>query len=282
MIKTGLTVLVAGMMALAAGTAMAAIAGPADNNIRFTVHNFSNDQGSNLPTRVYKSSNEDQICIFCHTPHNANPSRPLWNKVLPTQSFNMYTSSASLTTVARKVTMPGPESLLCLSCHDGRTAVNVLHNTRNPVAVDQGDGSKVMPMDGFGTDIMSMGQLGFAGYGANLGKLNNESSEITDTTYGANLTDDHPISFSYTGAYGEKVAKGDDSLKDINLARTQGARFFGKDNRVECSSCHNPHVAYGESRWGGVLDPVPGNSALKPFLVRDNDGSALCLACHNK
>jgi DNA-binding MarR family transcriptional regulator len=27
-----------------------------------------------------KSTNEQQVCIFCHTPHNASPIQPLWNR----------------------------------------------------------------------------------------------------------------------------------------------------------------------------------------------------------
>lgn len=36
---------------------------------------------------------------------------------------------------------------------------------------------------------------------------------------------------------------------------------------VQCNSCHNPHVQY--------IDPVQGD-----FLVMNNAGSAMCLACH--
>jgi hypothetical protein len=28
----------------------------------------------------YKATIEDRICVFCHTPHNASPQTPLWNK----------------------------------------------------------------------------------------------------------------------------------------------------------------------------------------------------------
>ena len=97
--------------------------------------------------------------------------------------------------------------------------------------------------------------------------------------YGRNLADDHPISFSYTAAYEEKAQNGSFSLRTVSEARGRGVRFFGSSNRIECSSCHNPHVAYGASRMG---ETGVGNPALDPFLVRDNVGSALCLACHNK
>ena len=29
-----------------------------------------------------KALTEDQVCIFCHTPHNATPLTPLWNRAI--------------------------------------------------------------------------------------------------------------------------------------------------------------------------------------------------------
>ncbi|MDU0460676.1 MAG: hypothetical protein RW306_18250, partial [Geobacteraceae bacterium] len=34
-----------------------------------------------------------QICIFCHTPHNSNPQGPLWNRRDTSQVFARYTSN---------------------------------------------------------------------------------------------------------------------------------------------------------------------------------------------
>jgi len=256
-----------------------------DFNIRYTVHNMSNN-GFGI-SRYINSNHEEQICVFCHTPHNAKPSQPLWNKVLPTTVFNMYTSSSTLSPTAKKVTTPGPESMLCLSCHDGRTAINVLHNTSNSntlpagtdKVVDVGSGGPDLYSDGITktngfTEGVALGSLGFTNYGANLGKLGTGASQ-TDSMYGGNLTDDHPISFSYPAAVADKPV----DLQTMAYAQSKGIRFFGPTNRLECSSCHNPHVAYG---WTTVGSTGIGDPTLKPFLIRDNIGSALCLACHNK
>ncbi len=64
---------------------------------------------------------ESQVCIFCHTPHNASPAAPLWNRHSPTAYYRIYRSA---TTEAR-VDQPGPASLLCLSCHDGSLALGL-------------------------------------------------------------------------------------------------------------------------------------------------------------
>ncbi|MGD8450794.1 MAG: cytochrome c3 family protein [Phycisphaerae bacterium] len=64
---------------------------------------------------------ETQVCIFCHTPHNADPAAPLWNRHQPTTYYRIYRSD---TTDAR-IGQPGPASRLCLSCHDGSIALGL-------------------------------------------------------------------------------------------------------------------------------------------------------------
>ena len=64
----------------------------------------------------------DQICIFCHTPHNASTTNntPLWNHGVTAQSFTPYAS----TTLNATVGDPGDTSIACLSCHDGTVAID--------------------------------------------------------------------------------------------------------------------------------------------------------------
>lgn len=94
--------LVAGL--LATGIAHAKIAGSA--------HDFSG-----------RSWSGGEICIVCHTPHNANSTTgaPLWNRAVPdATSYQIYQSPTLKTTLLA----PGPESIVCLSCHDGTLAVD--------------------------------------------------------------------------------------------------------------------------------------------------------------
>lgn len=66
---------------------------------------------------------DQQICIFCHTPHNADitvTDAPLWNHAVTTQVYELYNS----TTMDATVTQPAGASRLCLSCHDGTVAVD--------------------------------------------------------------------------------------------------------------------------------------------------------------
>ncbi len=282
-------------------------------NIRFTFHNLSNNADSTKGLTIderhqYSQGNYEtsQVCIFCHTPHNASPSVPLWNKKMPLGSgggnidtwFTMYTSSSTLSATARSAKKPGPESLLCLSCHDGRTAINVVHNAKEAGATAGSNrvfsiGNYETSFDATGLDAdggIPLGDFGvFDGmwmnknlYGSNLGKT------AADPYAGTNLADDHPISFSYTQA---QANKGDNFLNPIDTVTAKGPRirFFGSDNRIECSTCHDPHVYYAFDTNGWRADANNTDSyrnapykELKPFLVMSNSGSKLCLACHNK
>jgi predicted CXXCH cytochrome family protein len=64
-----------------------------------------------------------ELCIVCHTPHNANltvTTAPLWNhSVTAVAAYTLY-SSSTLNAVPGQ---PGNESRLCLSCHDGTVAL---------------------------------------------------------------------------------------------------------------------------------------------------------------
>jgi predicted CXXCH cytochrome family protein len=64
-----------------------------------------------------------EICIVCHTPHNADVSvtnAPLWNHESTTATFTPYSSASMDATVGQ----PDASSKLCLSCHDGTVAVD--------------------------------------------------------------------------------------------------------------------------------------------------------------
>jgi predicted CXXCH cytochrome family protein len=90
----------------------------ADESVVNSVHDLS----ARGPGRIH-AVDEDQICIFCHTPHNAAPQTPLWNRENPRTHYRIYESS---TTDAR-IDQPSGPSKMCLSCHDGSLALgNVL------------------------------------------------------------------------------------------------------------------------------------------------------------
>jgi predicted CXXCH cytochrome family protein len=166
-----------------------------------------------------------EICVVCHTPHNADTSvaeAPLWNHAVTTADFTVYSSP---TFDGGPSGQPGGASRLCLSCHDGTVA-----------------------LDAFG---------GGAGTGGNViggGAL-----------IGTDLSDDHPISFTYDSA----LATSDGGLADPATANSGLGGTIDADmlfaGNMECASCHDVH-----------------DSTIEPFLRVSNAASAMCLTCHNK
>lgn len=258
-----------GVGVLATSRAMAGV-----GNVSNTKHNFKVGGGSQVFT-AQAGSGADQVCVFCHTPHNAGSPLLLWNKANNSAPvFRLYTSSKTLTNATRSSSLGSDSpSLLCLGCHDGKTAMNVLHSSNIGVdpagagAIGYPAGSKLIPSSNFGAAplVMPAGEwnplLEAFDPSMNLGM----SGGATD---GLNLTDDHPIGFSYSSAYVQETSGG----LHNNIGMDSRIRFFGASKMVECSTCHDPHVE--------ATDTV--NPDLKPFLVKSNVGSGLCLTCHNK
>ena len=67
----------------------------------------------------------NEICIFCHTPHNAkmegaSPIYPLWNHATTAATYTLYRSPSLKQTPLQ----PRGPSRLCLYCHDGSIALD--------------------------------------------------------------------------------------------------------------------------------------------------------------
>lgn len=254
-----------------------AVKGP--HGVDRTIHNLSitpsteKGEGWGFGKEEY-ATHEEEVCIFCHTPHGGVANGPLWNRTLPGAGTFTHYNSATLgdTGALPAGDMARPvsdESLLCLSCHDGSVATNRVINASNtlggqPANIDQ---SPVVTTGGPDVDIEWM----FGLPASRIGTMNFLDGGLdTDT---GKLQDDHPISFSYTDAEGDA---NEQELYAIGVPSGRGIRFFGANSRVECSSCHDPHVKY-DTALDGAADP-----AYAPFLITTNQGSYLCLSCHNK
>ncbi|MHC5111276.1 MAG: cytochrome c3 family protein [Planctomycetota bacterium] len=115
-------------------------------------------------------------------------------------------------------------SRLCLSCHDGVTA-----------------------MDNYGGNTggtQAMTDPGGVGVG-------------DDPVVGLDLQNDHPIGVNYPPATGQYALTADVISAGLRLPND------GTNDRVECQSCHDPHLT-----TNGF------------FLRISNDASGLCTACH--
>ena len=224
-----------------------------ESDIAVTKHNLS----ASGPGTV-KAVSESQICVFCHTPHGATlaPNAPLWNRELSTATYTLYTSDSMDATLEQ----PGGSSKLCLSCHDGALAIGsvnfangVLGATIDMAGVDP-DGS--MPSEG-----------AEGGFTRNLG---------------TNLSNDHPISFTYDS----NLAGLDGELHDPVSAAHIGNRVPGmskpaiplENDQVQCISCHDPHITDEKflrlNRQQKTTHPTDGHFDISQDIV--------CLGCHDK
>lgn len=217
----------------------------------------------------------NEVCVFCHTPHNASKSQYygdgtagsvpgyLWNRVTPVgagANNNNYTLYGSPTLSVITVAAPTGISLMCLSCHDGVTSiavgsVNAINNILLELPLTGPVNVKASPASA-NTQIglVYNGDQLTGGWGANIGNID----PIANPNAPIDLSNDHPVSFKTAGL----TIPGMVSSWPTNPL----LRLFGSNKNMECSTCHNVH----------------DNTTYPPFLAMSNDRSAMCLACHDK
>ncbi|HJW25473.1 MAG TPA: cytochrome c3 family protein [Rhodocyclaceae bacterium] len=209
-----------------------------------------------------KATSESQMCVFCHAPHNASPSAPLWNKRNPGSTYTPYSSSTALARAGQ----PTGSSLVCLSCHDGTIALGELLNRATPVAMAGGTG----PLPAGNTNL------------------------------GTDLSDDHPVSIAYTSslaaAHGGELADPATLTGKIRLDAAgqmqcttchdphdnSNGKFLVVPNSVSalCQACHT------KSGWGTAshrTSPAAWNGAGTnpwPHTTGTTVAANACENCH--
>lgn len=112
----------------AKGPLLSDLSGPIRNK-----HNLSS-RNTGVAFHAVDNPNDprsNQICIFCHIPHSSSSQMSLWNRRDPTRYFGHY-SSATLVVDDPSVRAksqygePTGSARLCLSCHDGQTALGAV------------------------------------------------------------------------------------------------------------------------------------------------------------
>ena len=227
------------MMALAVGM----FAAPALASIVNSKHDLSANSSASIKTDY------DELCIFCHTPHQASMSvsnAPLWNRNTD-GGVDSFTTAAlydseSLTSASRPEAaglldaIKNSDVPLCLSCHDGTSMANgIIHKGAE-------EGSPVFA----------------GGIEAIDGRANLKAGENL-------LKDDHPIGMVYADV---RSAKESDfhAAVDGAVPGPNGSELPLFGGRMWCASCHAVH----------------GVAGVSSFLRASNEQSGLCLACHNK
>lgn len=246
-------------------------------------HNLS---GPNL-TVAYRATNDatnnprgQEICIFCHTPHNANVEgqAPLWNRAFSSVTFQRYTST---TLHIRHITnaqygegaQPNGSSRLCLSCHDGVSKLGVIYN------------GPEIPMAG--ADVIT----GLASFSNKL------------------ATGHHPISFVYLTGFNAKAtpqtgtihAELPASYRFLPISSSYKVKLFDTKRNgngwMQCTTCHDPHqnqsvetgpsTCYDVNGILGACDTITYTRKVAPFwnyhgtnTTATQDTGTVCKVCH--
>ncbi|MCF6201611.1 MAG: hypothetical protein L3J42_05775 [Hydrogenimonas sp.] len=224
-------------------------------------HDLSATGGGTIKANA--GQNNDEICVYCHTPHAANvdfSGAPLWNKSTPTSSFRMYgatTAGVAGQTIAGTATdaAPNAPSLACLSCHDGVSAINSIVNAPGSGGYTAGGANVAFGAAAAGTAVTMPAGVTQIGDG---------------DPAGVGLNNDHPVSITYV--------EGAASLKPVTTTITgwSGATTISdllRNGKVECGSCHDPHLGESDTFLRRNKATVGENS---------NAGSRVCLTCHDK
>lgn len=262
------------------GQSMAAVLGG--------VHDMSTGSSGSAVTGT--TADDDQVCVFCHTPHDSATTAlqviPLWNRTTTATVFTGATKYAdngsgtlSGTPLDLSIAAGGGVSLACLSCHDGTQAMSALINIPG-----SGDSWAVATYQDNATATGSMN----TGTGILQGVVN----------LGTDLSNDHPIGIQYGGGGCTSAADcaagalTDTAMKGAYLSGTQHwvdvdgllsysaadviplfDRDFGGTDMpsVECASCHDVHAATANSQIAGQM-----------LLRVSSADSAICTSCHVK
>ncbi len=199
------------------------------------------------------SSGTNQVCVFCHTPHQANAGTdgPLWNRVFQTSGFTMYSSNTLDSTIS---TQPRDFSLICLGCHDGVLA----YVTHNGNSVSTKHDLINAPGAGGIPDTSSYPNCARC-HPTIYGQPSNDYIWL-----GQDLSDDHPVSVAYPTTAVDPAFNAPPDTQ-VGWWSPTGDDLHLYNGYVECATCHNPHKPdYGA------------------FLRVSNAGSAMCLQCHVK
>jgi hypothetical protein len=229
----------------------------AQQDTKLSVHDFS--------VTYSGGATANQGCKGCHVPHGGaiagdttQPQRntvfgtatvgdyttgqnKLWDKLISTNVYQTYSSdnvTGGILGAPATSTDPAWHSYLCFSCHDGTVAA--LNIPSGTVATDN------FLVNGGNGDI--------------------------------DLTNDHPVDVAWPGTdlvnyeLTTKVTAGSTTYN------AQPMPLYGGSFKVECSTCHNPH-----------LQATTASAAFRGNFLRDgltvgapsvSDNTSLCRTCH--
>lgn len=208
------------------------------------------------------AATETEVCIFCHTPHNATSEAPLWNRFSSGVFYNPYSSSTTKASIGQ----PTGSSRLCLSCHDGTVALGLVRSRTSPIAFSGGVFNMPPGRSRLGTDLADDHPISFR-YDT---QLASDNGELVDP---ASLIADVRLDFRGELQCTSCHDPHDDRYGD----------FLVRDNQESalCLTCHDPTYWQGSIHRSSVatwnsngVDPWPHTEEI---TVLENG----CASCHS-
>ncbi len=246
-----------------------------------TVHNLSVSGPGSI-----KATNEDEICLFCHTPHNSRPISPLWNRKDPGGPYTLYNSSTKQAVTGQ----PDGSSILCLSCHDGTIALGNIISRKNDIDFTASITTMPSGNSNLTTDLSNDHPVSFI-YNTSLAAVDGQLANPENITHGVKLEssklqctschDPHKNIYSdflvETTQYSTLCVTCHQKTNWTNSShKTSVKTWNGSDPNPwshttwtnvaqnACENCHNPHNANG-----------------KPRLLKYTQEEYNCFDCHN-
>lgn len=199
----------------------------------------------------------DRLCSYCHSPHipAAGIKDPLWARAAKggTSNWGKY-SGQQLDAEVVDPSNPTSdqhknESNMCISCHDGTAMYTSASYVKRPHVSGNSNWTGGTPVT-------------FTARKSNYGTRGNNA--IVGGTNYVDLSHTHPVNFDYSDA-----VTADGALYTAINAKYvyhDGTQKIGRlfNDKVQCSSCHNPHMTDTKMVQGTLAD------------------GKLCVSCHKK
>ncbi len=246
-----------GPLLISISTLAFSLAGAQQVSVVTSAHNLS----ATGPGAV-RAVMEDQVCIFCHAPHNASPIRPLWNRLTPVDAYAIYQSRA----LDALPGQPTGASKMCLSCHDGTIALGNVVSRDSAILMSGGVTTMPQGRGHLGTDLRDDHPISFRfdpALAARDLKLRSPSQLPPQIRLDANAelqcTSCHD---AHNNAFGKFLVMPNTASQLCNTCHQMGTTTVAA--HTDCAACHQPHSA-------------PSG----PYLLKGATVAATCTSCHN-
>lgn len=267
------------------------------SDVRNTPHNLSSTGPSTtrasgapatLPGGQLQDVNAGEVCVYCHTPHNAaaldaegNFIAPLWNRRVGSSESGLpiaYAPYRSNSLDSGVLATPNGSSKLCLSCHDGMISLGNISRIG-------GQGRSLSGPGGNSTGVNIPFQTTNAA-GSVVTTNTMPDGVVANTGFtrhlGTDLSNDHPISMAYT----QELAQQDGELRtgglDSNGTRTvviSGSNLSAGGNGWSRLS-FDVAVARRGSGFRALL-PLETSGGPSSASTPTGAGTVQCGTCHD-